>query len=435
MCAILSYDMIALFLFSDVRQCYSMRNLEFLAYYRFRLVDESKNLARATRNSDDGATDCRHWHSLLVVRVVLSILSIELLSRKMRFNIAVHVLAQTLPLVAASVVIEERKKREASVLEADAVKAALFQEVEVEVVTSEHKKEKKTAAQVSRPVTTNASSKKLSSASHADKPLVECNPDVGIFACGKSTETRCVASNESTLGGFCVTYQKARSTAFHRGLQDGGLCGDYYLQCDCTNVDANGVGSYTCTQPNECIDSAGQVCGTIEDAITVNADSSYSSSKCFVLEAGGAVENALDSPISQYCYTVVSDGTAKTQCTLEIDNVECNSCTPIDCPGDITAASLDCTNIDPLAVGNTCSGALKVLDLLAGTLTSAPTAAPTAAPVPAPTSAGTTPTAASTTPGPTEEPTSKASNLMTKTSKVSVAIALTVALVASQIVA
>jgi hypothetical protein len=337
----------------------------------------------------------------------------------MRFNIAVNVLAQTLPLAAASVAVNEETRR---ALEAQAVKRALFEQVEVESATGDPKKkatilEKKLSAiQESRPVTAKAT---ISKTSVAEKPL-ECNPDVGIFACKNTGQ--CVESKESTLGGFCVTYQKARSTSIHRDLQDGGLCEDIYVDCNCDAV-VDGVGSYNCTRPDECIDSVRSVCGTFEDDITVNANGSYSMSLCWTADAGGAVENALDSPISQYCFTSANDGSMMTDCTLEIDSVQCTSCTPVLCSADSSGADLDCSNIDSAAVGNTCARGLNVLALLAGTLTSAPTPAPVASPTEA---------ATESTPSPTSEPTSGASNFTSHKIPAN-AVALAVALVASLI--
>lgn len=264
------------------------------------------------------------------------------------------------------------------------------------------------------PRAVDLSSKRAPSVTNnASKPLIECDPDVGIFACSSATDTRCVPNSESTLGGFCMTYKKARAQDISRSLQDGGLCGDLYIDCDCSSV-VDGVGSYTCTRPDECIDSAGNVCGTFEDVVATNADGSYSSSHCFVAQGNGAVENISDSPLEEYCYTVVNDGTVTTQCILEIDQVECNSCTPILCPGGSTAASLDCTNINAVAVGNSCQGGLNVLELLSGSLTSAPTASPTLPPTKPPTL--TPPTASggagASTPVPTSEVTSDASTFM-----------------------
>lgn len=330
----------------------------------------------------------------------------------MRFTIAASVLAQNLSLAGASAIIEERKRRETrgSVLEAVAhfdeedVKATLIKE-------DTRKSTKKNKSVATSPlVSTVKSSKKESPAN--ETPLVECDPDVGIFACDTLIRSRCVENSESTLGGFCVAYQKARSKSIHRNLQDGGLCDDYYLDCTgCDELD-NGVGTYTCTD-NKCIDDAGQVCGTNEEVITNNQDGSYSTSACFVVEGSGAVENSFDSPLEQYCYTVVNDGSKTIQCTLEIDQVECKSCSPVLCPGGSTAASLDCSNIDSVAVGNSCSGGLNVLDLLSGALTPPPTPEPTMAPMVPNTQ-------------PSSEPTSDGSRLMTTSVPVVVVAAVAV---------
>ena len=325
------------------------------------------------------------------------------------------VLAQTVPLVGSSVVADEREKQKRSLKEAEA--SLLHNNVNVDLVINDKSRmgivlEKNPSVQAVGPVSSTGMSENMPA-----KPLSECNPDIGIFSCG--LQARCVESQESTLGGFCVEYQKARS---QRHLQDGGLCEDIYVDCDCGNV-TDSVGSYTCTRPGECIDQGGQVCGTFQDVISIEADGSYSKSSCFMTDSG-VVENSFDASVGSYCYSVVNDGIRTTECVLEIDGVECSSCNPILCDGGSSAARLDCTNVNSVASGDSCSGGLNVLDLLSGALTSPPTSAtePTASPL-----TGDSPAPS---PVPTSEPTSGASRLM----KGSVLVAA-VAVLASLVVA
>lgn len=287
----------------------------------------------------------------------------------MRFNIAVSVLAPSL--AGASVVVVEQKKKQKGALWETAEQVLLDELIIKSNNEQSNKNKKKETVLAAKKKTKPRSISTTRISSNQKTPQKkECNPDVGIFSsCGASNKMiHCIESDESTLGGFCVEYKKAYS----RQLQDGGLCDDIYIDCNCDGV-VDGVGSYTCTRPGECLDADGQVCGTFEDDVTVNNDGSYSSTKCFAVTSGGAVENAFDSPIESYCFTVENDGSETTSCMLKIDNVECDSCTPVLCPGGSTAENVDCTNIDPVAVGNSCGDALNILDLMAGNLTPLPT--------------------------------------------------------------
>lgn len=218
--------------------------------------------------------------------------------------------------------------------------------------------------------------------SYENARQVECNPrssnpDVGIFSC--DVDNHCIQDDDSGLGGFCVAYQEAVSAM--RRLQDGGLCDDIYLDCDCSSF-VNGTGTYTCVA-NECVDDEETICGEKEDVVVVNMDGSYRTSTCFVDTDG--------SPIESYCYSTMFDGTTKTGCELEYNGEMCAGCSHVVCSDEFGGGEgleFDCSNVssDPMAKGSTCDGGEWRDFFLNPSEPSAPTMAeptPAVAPTPA----------------------------------------------------
>lgn len=274
----------------------------------------------------------------------------------MRLDVAVGVLAHTLPLVAESSLMSishGRKRRENS-----------FQPVNAP--RSGHHEAKPQARNADRNVLLetkprgkqdDANDKSVSETSKPpNENATECNPrsnnpDVGIFSCG--TGNHCIQDDDSGLGGFCVAYEQAQKHAMmHRSLQDGGLCTDPYLECDCDGFE-NGVGTYVCASSGECVDEDETICGEQENVVMVSADGSYRTSTCFVDTDG--------SPIQSYCYSTVFDGVQKTDCELEFNGVMCSSCSHVVCSDEFGGGEgleFDCSNasLDEKAVGSTCDG-------------------------------------------------------------------------------
>lgn len=195
----------------------------------------------------------------------------------MRFDIAVGVLGHMLPLAAESSHLQSmnnrRKQRERTLLHADHSRSAPLHESKPELRNAQRNVlEQSKPKKASRTAPTRKTRKDAALCNPRSN-----NPDVGIFSCG--TDNHCIQDDESTLGGFCVAYKEARA-AMHRSLQDGGLCDDIYLDCDCKDFE-NGVGTYTCAS-SECVDDDNTICGEKEDVVVVNDDGSYRTSTCFV---------------------------------------------------------------------------------------------------------------------------------------------------------
>ena len=270
---------------------------------------------------------------------------VDIYHPEMRLDIAVGILSHTLPMAGSSLLHVDRRKRERSLMHQSDRAAPLHN------VKPESRNVRTDVLEKSKP----RNATRSASARASRKDAKECNPrssnpDVGIFSCG--TDNHCIKDDESTLGGFCVAYMEARTeAAMHRSLQDGGLCDDIYLNCDCQDF-ANGVGTYVCTS-SECVDDADTICGTKKNVVVVNDDGSYRTSTCFVDTDG--------SPIESYCYTTLYDGFTKSGCELEYNGVMCSSCTHVICAdefGGEDGLEFDCSNAsaDVSAKGTTCDG-------------------------------------------------------------------------------
>jgi hypothetical protein len=143
---------------------------------------------------------------------------------------------------------------------------------------------------------------------------VECDPlskvtDPGIFGCGM--DSHCVASEESEMGGFCVTTKQAPS--IDRELQESAvICleeiesGLGNLTCDCSQFDTTG-GNFTCTGPF-CYSYA---CGTETFSYSLDfADGSFAFDNCFV----GTPFMGLES----YC---TSYSSSPPECEIKVNGV------------------------------------------------------------------------------------------------------------------
>lgn len=293
----------------------------------------------------------------------------------MRLDVAVSILAHTLPLVAESSLmssVNHGRKKERSLLQhpSHAPRARAHHESKPASRNAERNvlKQSKASKQAS----------KITQVSRKD--ATECNPrsnnpDVGIFSC--AADTHCIQDDESTLGGFCVAFQEAeRQAAMHRSLQDGGLC--YDPDCDCSDFE-NGIGTYVCAS-SECVDDEGTICGRKEDIVVNKADGSYRTSTCFVDTDG--------SPIQSYCYSTQFDGVRKSGCELEYNGVMCKSCSHVICADEFGGGEgleFDCSNAssESSAKGTSCDGGdWKDFFLNPSALTPESTPAPVEPPAP-----------------------------------------------------
>jgi hypothetical protein len=209
---------------------------------------------------------------------------------------------------------------------------------------------------------------------------VECNPlskvtNSGIIGCG--IDSHCVDSEKSNLGGFCVALKQA-SSINNRALQQDVSCvagpNEDGVTCDCSQFNStSGLGTKTCTYPEEpCPDDARELCD-IERSYTMSPDGSYGSGYCFDPTSGSEL-------VDNFCYSTsfTAEGYAKA-CEAKVNGVLCNSCAfeVENCPANSeqqVGTVLNCTNTVINKQGNTCNKLLGFLSSLDET--EAPSASP-----------------------------------------------------------
>jgi hypothetical protein len=210
---------------------------------------------------------------------------------------------------------------------------------------------------------------------------VECDPlskvtDSGIFGCGE--DSHCVKSEESELGGFCVSSKQAPS--IDRALQQNATCVEndsFGFTCDCSEFDnTRGAGNLTCILSEYCI---GTICVNLTYSASYNGDGSYSYERCIELEP-----NMTPMGLESYCY-YVSSVLNSTECEMKANGVVCNSCEfeQSTCPSHPTMklAVVDCTNTVFNITGSLCENSLlTILEASMETTTPSKTGAPSAAP-------------------------------------------------------
>jgi hypothetical protein len=221
----------------------------------------------------------------------------------MRFsNMAVSVLAQSVPLLAVGHIAGWKKREERSRLRSrrlhDALllgdhdkKGVLFEKRKGVHVKHDDVLEKKRSGSA-QLVQDSVSSEVASGDREAS---VECDPlskatDSGIFGCG--VDRHCVVSEESELGGLCVADNLAPS--INRELQSDVTCvyGDEGLLCDyCQFNRTSRTGNVTCSG-QFCFET---FCGNYTVSGSWNADGSYSLKECYDL-------NKTAMGLESFCY-------------------------------------------------------------------------------------------------------------------------------------
>ena len=198
----------------------------------------------------------------------------------------------------------------------------------------------------------------------------ECDPDVGLLACGFGQF--CQSSAESSRGGLCRPIPDA---SFARGLQGTEAPQSGTVPPDCTDC-LSGPGVY-CDAASpfygrlacECDDwTVANRTGTIDCVLTenlCNANCTESPATCYSVDFNYVTDRAGSS--YQYCYNFVSPieqtfcfGFTNDQtCFIAIDGTSCNSCNTtyqLNCEGDCFSepcAVFDCENVG-LGSGNSC---------------------------------------------------------------------------------
>jgi hypothetical protein len=200
---------------------------------------------------------------------------------------------------------------------------------------------------------------------------VECDPlskvvtDSGIFGCGMNN--RCVESEESGMGGFCVADNMAPS--INRALQQNVTCVGTPrdgLTCDCSDFDnTNSVGNFTCRE-DFCYET---VCGNSTYSQSNAADGWFSRKVC-------RNYNATVLGLESYCFSFsFSSDPYSAECEIEADDVVCNSCKwdYASCPaGSLLPTFFDCTNTVMNFQGDTCDGTVLAMLYYASMPTTAP---------------------------------------------------------------
>ncbi|KAG7343779.1 hypothetical protein IV203_021787 [Nitzschia inconspicua] len=211
----------------------------------------------------------------------------------------------------------------------------------------------------------------------ADDSSQECDPlddkaDVGILSCG--TGRYCVESDDSSLGGYCVT------TEVSRKLQDNStLISDLFDACyaedqqdsDCScqgfNLEAY-TGSISCVYAETCFDAPARcygqnntICYTQEYHLTITGVMAGTARTCYTLTAP---------EVQSYCYSLFIPDDV---CEIEIDGTKCNSCSYTeDSDG---CMDFDCTNTNFPTASSIC-GSNNIPTLMARSMTSAINALP-----------------------------------------------------------
>jgi hypothetical protein len=306
----------------------------------------------------------------------------------MRFSsMAVSVLAQSVPLLAVGHLAGWKKREERSWLQSrhllrDALfvedhdkKGMLFEKRVGVGVRDKHDNDvlEKKHSGSARLVQDSASSKVAFDDREAS---VECNPrskvsDSGIFSCGM--DSHCVESEESEMGGLCVSSKQA--TSFNRALQQNVTCVEgpdaYGTTCECSEFNnTSGVGPFVCIG-GFCV---GTTCVIASSTTSIFYDGSYIIGRCYGL-------NTTVLGLESYCYSVNSD-ISSTECEITADGVVCNSCKleQESCPAhsELSLGTVfDCTNTVMNIQGNTCNATVINLFL---NMSMQPTAPPETGP-------------------------------------------------------
>jgi len=204
----------------------------------------------------------------------------------------------------------------------------------------------------------------------------ECDPesdelDVGVLSCGAGRY--CVESDDSNLGGFCVS----SPDELDRGLQAGptlfenlyvNFCADgspYADGCNCTGADPDSYTLNVACMEEETCDEYVSLCGEnvtscimYDFAFALTAPLVYTWDRCF--------EDT--EPYSQKtCYQLNRDSDSY-ECTISVDDVECNSCvvaSGLDAYGNNrTCYDFDCTNTVSRRAGSLCEDGVFIAPIL-----------------------------------------------------------------------
>ena len=198
----------------------------------------------------------------------------------------------------------------------------------------------------------------------------ECNPDVGLLACGFGQF--CQPSAASSRGGLC---RPIPETSFTRDLQETGSSQPITVPANCTNC-LSGPGVY-CDPAStfygklacECEDwTVSNRTGTIDCVLTdnlCNENCTDAPATCYSVDFNYVTDGAgtsyqycynFESPIEQtFCFGFTNDQT----CFIAIDGTSCTSCNTtyeLNCEGECYSepcAVFDCENVG-LGSGNSC---------------------------------------------------------------------------------